>query len=158
MAILDPVPVLSPIGNIGQARIHPDYERWLALAQSIINNQPQQIGSTLTLTAQAASIVSTSIPLPALTNGTYRVGAYLRVTTADGVSSSIQLTLGWTQGSQALTKAFSALTGDTVTTVDSVSLPFIQIDQGSALTYATTYASNTPGKMKYTLILAVEKI
>lgn len=134
-----------------------DYTIWFQ--QSLI--PPVEASSTLltpvSVSAQAASISVTPIPLPALGAGIYRLTTYARITTPDAVSSSLIVTLGWTESTITLTHSFPAMTGNTTTTVDSQTFT-VQIDQATPLTYATTYASNTPGQMKYTLNLLIESL
>lgn len=115
-----------------------------------------QVLKTLPLSGQSAAIGATAIALGSLSAGTYRVSYYARITTPDGVASSLTVTLGWTE-SVALTLSGAAMTGDTVTTVQT-GVATIVIDAASAITYATAYSSNTPAKMKYRLTVLVEKV
>lgn len=157
MAVLDPPPTIAPVtSDRSTSLMSSDWMRWVLALRSIVNVQAQQIGSTVNLTQQSATVAATSIPLPALSNGNYRVSYYLEKTTADGVSSSTQVTIGWTHNSKSLTHQFAALTTDTTTATDAQTLPML-IDQNSAITYAVSYASNTPGKMQYLLTLWVEQ-
>jgi len=107
------------------------------------------------LQTQAGSIPATDLALGALNSGLYFACYYLRVTQAASVSSSIDLTLNWTDRGQALTITIPALTGNTVTTfTDGVHL--LRIDGGTALvTYSTTYASVGGTPMQYSLDLAL---
>ena len=134
-----------------------DYTIWFQ--QSLI--PPIQSSATIlspvSLTAQAASIGVTPIPLPSLASGTYRLTYYLRVTAIDAVSSSVQVTFGWTESTVTLSHNFAAVTGNTINTNDSQTYT-VEIDQATALTYSTTYASNTPGAMKYRLIVVPEAL
>lgn len=157
-AKIDPLPDREPL-TLDRGLIGPAWYRWLFNLRSLFVNGTQQIGSTLVLTGQHAAISTTGIPLPGpLANGEYRVTSYLRVTAADGVSSSVQLTIGWTESGVTLTAlAGAALTGDSITTVQGGTVPLV-IDQNTAITYSTTYASNTPGQMQYKLTLLVESV
>jgi hypothetical protein len=119
-------------------------------------NTPQFYPS-VNLTAQNAAIGTTPIPLPALANGAYRISWYLRKTTADGTSSSVQLTISWTEGAVALSLSGAALATDAVTAVQSNSITIL-IDAATPISYSTTYASNTPGTMKYRLFILVESV
>lgn len=119
-----------------------------------------QILYELALTGQHASIVTTPLTLPAVSAGFYRLSIYQTVTTADGVSSSLTTTIGWTDLSA--TKAFSttgltAATAYTTAANDSV-VRMIHIDNASPITYASLYASNTPGLMTFALGIVVEKL
>lgn len=109
------------------------------------------------LTGQSASIPTTAIPLPSLTAGRYRLTFYARVTTVAGVSSSLIVTFGWTESGVSLIISSPALTGNTVTSV-STGTVMLEIDGGTALTYATTYASNPAATMQYRLSITIEAV
>ena len=120
-----------------------------------VSSAPRSL-SPVRLTNQSASITTTPIPTASLAAGLYRVSYYAAITTADAVSSSLTVTVSWTES--ALTKSLSGapMTGNTTTTVQS-STALIEID-GSPISYSTTYVSNTPGQMKYRLSLVIESI
>lgn len=123
----------------------------------------QQSGQTVfapgdaggTLKGQNASIPATPLPFGNLPAGNYRITWYARVTTVDGVSSSLTVAIGWVEDGTAITLPSSPLNWDTVSPpmVGSMMIPK---DANSPITYATTYASNTPGQMKYKLAFLVE--
>jgi len=119
--------------------------------------QAPQFFPSVALTGQSASISTTPIPLPSLLTGLYRLTYYARITTIDAVSSSLTVTLTWTDGAVSPTLAGAAMTGNTTTTVQSGSA-MIHLDAASPISYATTYASNTPGAMKYALYILVETV
>ena len=121
-----------------------------------IGNAPQ-FYPAVSLTAQNASLGTTPIPLPSLATGLYRLTYYARITTVDAVNSSLTVTLSWTDGAVACSLSGAAMTGNTTATVQS-STAMIQIDAASPISYATTYASNTPGAMKYKLLILVEAV
>lgn len=127
----------------------------LGLAQAIAQAVGQPVNA-VQLTSQNAAIATTSFPLGSFPGGLYRLSWYLRVTTADGVASSVTVTFGWTEGGLALTASGSAVTGDTTSTFQTGSAPLILTDAGSPITYATAYSSNTPNKMNYELMLTIE--
>lgn len=112
---------------------------------------------TLSLTGKTAAISATAIPLGTLAAGRYRVAWYARVTTAAGVSSSLTVTLSWTEGAAALSISGAAMTGNTTTTVQSGVIE-IQVDAASAISYATAYASNPATAMVYQLLLSVTRV
>lgn len=111
---------------------------------------------SLGLTAQNASIATTSL-LTTPASGLYRISYYLRKTVADGVSSSLTFTWGWTQGGTPLTETAAALTTDTASAHQEGSI-LVQADANSDLTYAVLYASNTPGTMEYDGYVVVERM
>ena len=89
--------------------------------------------------------------------GWYRVSYYMRKTAADGVSSSLTMTLGWTDHGTALTQSFAALTLDTTGAFQSGSI-LVYCDAYSGITFAVAYASNTPGLMAYMSNVTVEQL
>lgn len=106
------------------------------------------------LTGQTAGIATTNV-YTTISGASYRFSYALAKTLADGVNSSLQVTLGWTENGVAKTKVFAALTTDTTTAVDGQVWPF-HADANSIVTYAIAYASNTPAKMTYDGHLVLE--
>ncbi len=111
----------------------------------------------VTLTGQTASIAATAIPSDALTAGLYRVSWYARVTTAATTSSSLTVTVGWTEGAVPLTVSGAAMTGNTTTTVQNAT-QVLQVDGSTPVTYATTYASSGATAMVYELTVLLEQL
>lgn len=131
-------------------------QQWfLSLTQAL-----QQATTTLksvSLTAQSASLTTTTVPLGTFAAGLYRVTYYARVTTAAGVASSLDVTVGWTDGAVPCSVTSAAMTGNTTSTVQSGSV-LVHVDANGPITYATTYASNPASAMVYRLDLAVEAV
>lgn len=105
---------------------------------------------------QAAALPTSTLYL-VLVDGTYRVSYYMRKTTADGVSSSLTVTLGWTESGIPQSMPLPALTLDTVAAIQEGSHVLV-VDQETTITMAVAYTSNTPGTMKYRLDAAVEQL
>jgi len=105
--------------------------------------------------AQTAALPTTTL-FTTLQAGLYRVSWYLRVTGPDGVSSAVQVTIGWTE-TLPLTRAGANVTGDTITSLDTGSV-LLQVDAPTNLTIATSYASNTPNQMVYEVFASVEQL
>ena len=125
--------------------------------QNVGQASPQILGTPVRRPNQHAAIVTTPLTLPAISNGLYRLSVYQQVTTVDGVSSSLTTTLGWTNAGVPQTKSLAPMTGDTLTTEDSLTWT-VHADNSSPFTYATAYASNTAGKMGYELNIAIESV
>jgi hypothetical protein len=121
-----------------------------------IDNAPASLNQE-TLTGQSASIATTAVPSDVLTAGLYRVSWYARVTTAATTSSSLTVTIGWTEQSVPLTVSGVAMTGNTTTTVQNAT-QVVQIDGGTSITYATTYASSGATAMVYALTVLLEQL
>lgn len=165
MATPAPVPWNTPIVQLDPQTFKPlpgftmskDFGNWFfaSLVQPIAN--APQFYPTVALTGQSASIGTTPIPLPSLATGLYRLTYYARITTADAVSSSLTVTLTWTDGGVSPSFSGAAMTGNTTTTAQSGSA-MVQIDAASPISYSTTYASNTPAAMQYRLTILVEAV
>jgi len=113
--------------------------------------------NTVSLTGQGASISATAFENAIIPAGIYKASYYARITTAAGVSSSLTLALGWTDGGVAITYTGAAITGNTTATYQQGSV-ILRSDAGSHVTYTTTYASNAAGVMKYSLDLYLQWI
>ncbi len=111
----------------------------------------------MNLTGQGASIGTTPIPLPTLASGAFRLSYYAEVTTAAVTSSSLTVTVTFTHNAQTLTFTGTAMTGNTTTTIQTNTWAFL-LDAASPISYATTYASNGAGEMKYTLYIRLESL
>jgi hypothetical protein len=108
------------------------------------------------LSAQGASIAATPINV-GNSAAFYRVSTYGRVTRPATTSSSFQVVVQWTEGGQAMTKTYTAVTGNTVTSFHAEQLP-IPIDANTSLTYAVTYASVGATTMQYELRVIAERL
>src|SRR5256885_2073520 len=94
--VIPPPPDKSPIANQGSLGISGDYYRWFT--EEIVRRL-QRCAQVLivptALTGQSAAIAFTTvIAAPATT--AYRLSWYASITTADGVSSSLTVTIRWT--------------------------------------------------------------
>lgn len=94
--------------------------------------------------------------LPSAGAGLYRFNPFLQVRTPDGAASSAQITLAWSYLGQSLTKVFSNMNGNTVTTYTS-DAPFVfRVDADSPISYQIAYTSTTPNAMRYSLTASLE--
>ncbi len=105
-------------------------------------------------TGQTAALATTAL-YTTKTAGLYRLSYYMRKTVADGVSSSLTVTWGWTESGTALTEAQPALTTDTTAAEQSGS-KLVYADANTNLTIAVAYASNTPNRMTWRIDNCVE--
>lgn len=133
---LPPIPSQSPITD--RLGIITDFfrYRWQNLIDGFIQSP------TLALVRKIAQpgALATTILWTTTTAGVYRVTVYARVTQAATTSSSLTITIGWVESGVALTKTFAAITGNTVTTIDSQTIE-IEVDKATNLTIAAAYAS-----------------
>lgn len=153
---LQPAPVRNRLVDLRLGNLSAAWGRWFQAVQQAINSQAEGLGS-VALSAQSASIGTTAVPMPALTAGVYRVSVAVRVTTAAGVSSSIQTTIGWTSGTVAQSQSGAVNAGNTTTTQESYER-VIRGDANTTITYSTTYASNPAAAMQYQLDIKVARL
>lgn len=160
--LIQPMPYESPVlASLPNEREHTEqisenWYRWLFILQGRLQAAAYVIGAKA-LTTQNAAISATPFTLPVITGGVYRVSYYVRVTSAAGTSSSVQVTLGWTDGGVSLTKAGTAVTGNTTSSFDQGSV-LVRDDANGPITYATSYASNPANAMQYALDVVVEAV
>jgi hypothetical protein len=162
MANIAAPPIQDSVIELDQKRKEPFYlaKSWILwLQQSLVTRvqASSQWLQTVTKTTQSASIGSTSIPIGDLTAGVYRVSYYARITQAATTSSSLTVTIGWTETAVVLSVSGAAMTGNTTTTVQSGTV-FLRSDKNASLTYATTYASVGATPMQYRLDVTAERI
>lgn len=127
--------------------------RW----QELIDSFTKVPTMTTIDTGVLSALLATTIAQTVIAAGMYRIGIYIQKITADGVSSSLTVTVGWTSRTVALTKVFTALTLDSIVANDSHTWE-MYVDANSDITYAIAYASNTPGNMTYRANGAVERL
>lgn len=131
------------------------WDRWFSWFESWVKTVPRILWS-VALTAQAAAIAATPMPTPLLKRGMYRVTTYLRVTQAAGTSSSLAVTIGWTDD-VACSKSGTAQTGNTDATTEGLTVTFMA-DAGSTITYAVAYASVGAPVAEFALHIRVEEL
>jgi hypothetical protein len=120
-------------------------------------NAASQRMAVVTLAAQSATIGATALLPDTGSAGLFRVSWFLRVTQAATTSSSVAVTIGFTEGSVALTTSGAALTGNTTTTFQQGTL-MLACDANSSITYAASYSSVGATSMQYGLAVIVERV
>lgn len=145
----------GPLVNPDRTMAYPFYV-YFRNGEEQADQGPTRIGTPVSLENQSTSIGTTAITGEAITAGLYRVTYYARITIADGVSSSLTVNISWDDGAATCTHSFTAITGDTTTTTGSES--YMVLIDAPPISYSTTYASNTPGAMKYKLSVVLESI
>jgi hypothetical protein len=132
------------------------WAQWFAKAPDSFGSIPN-ILNTVALSNQNAAISATNFAGFVLPEGTYRASYYARITTVAGVSSSLTVTLAWTDGTVAQSFSGAAITGNTTTSYQSGSVVF-RSDASAVVNYSTAYASNAASVMKYSLDLILERL
>lgn len=142
--------------NFPKLIIGPTWGRWLNELRREVGSAARQQATTV-LTAQAASIASTSLGIGTLSAGLWRVSYYARITQAAGTSSSLTVTLGWIDGGISLTSAGAAITGNTTSTTQSGTIT-VRVDNAGPITFSTTYASVGAPSMSYRISIVAEEL
>lgn len=151
--IRDPIAVEDKDGRLLLPRVWID---WFASLGLQIDRQTTTL-NVVELFNLSGNIPPTPIPLDSLSEGLFRITYYTRINLAAAVSSSLQITLGWTDNAVTCFIAADPLTTNTVGTVQSNTI-MVRNDQASPITYSVTYASDLPGQMLFNLFIMVEQI
>jgi hypothetical protein len=107
---------------------------------------------------QSASIATATLyAVPSDGAGTYRLCFYGRISRAATSSSSLTMTIGWTDGGVAQSQNSTAVTGNT-TTSQTNGCALVYADASTNLTYATTYASSGATTMQYRVRFTAERL
>jgi hypothetical protein len=140
----------------GEGIVRRTWQVWFRNLTNTVNDAPSRI-QTISLVGQSASIGATSIPSSTLTAGLYRVTWYLRISTAAGTSSSVTVTIGWTDDTVTMSLSGAAVTGNTTAT-SQTQTSLLAVDNASPVTYATTYSSSGSPAMQYALDITLEAV
>ena len=175
MAKVAPLPVTSPVitteidptsgGDLQTGLVSSTWFEYFLQMQDRAENSAHAVAKVFdTLTDQSAAIAATSLTISTptglttkLSKGLYRVSTYARITQAASTSSSLTVTLGWTDGTVACTSSGSAVTGNTTATPGSQSV-VIRSDADGSVTYATAYSSSGGTAMQYRLDIVLEQL
>lgn len=112
--------------------------------------------NSVQLTDQSASVSATDFSGGDVAGGLYEVRVYERITQAAGATSTIKVTIGWTEGGVSLTQDVAAAYAGNLTTVPLTGPPLmIRVDAASPITYAVAYGSTGAPIMKYELSLVL---
>tara|TARA_R110000787_G_scaffold39857_1_gene99495 strand:+ start:3017 stop:3499 length:483 start_codon:yes stop_codon:yes gene_type:complete len=128
---------------------------WLLSLADRVNACPQLL-STVAVTGKTAAISATSFDILSVAPGVYRLSMAARITRAASTSSSLTVTFGWTQAVSCTTSSV-AMTGNTTATVGSLTI-LVRVDEGSTITYATSYASSGGTTMQYRIDVMCEQV
>ena len=132
------------------------WQRWFGSLGQGVSDRPERV-SRVDLSAQAASIAGTSLPIGSITHGVYRVSYYARITTAATTSSSLIVEFTWPDSGVTQTFTGAAITGNTTTSYQQAEI-VMDVDAVGPLQYNTTYASVGATPMAYKLVITCEKV
>ena len=128
--------------------------RWQELIDSF--TQVPTKTDTGTVSGLTAALATTTL-LTTTQGGVYEVGYYIRKTVAGGVSSSLTVTIGWTENAIALTRVFTALTLDSTVANQSDTIPIL-VDANADITLAVAYASDVAATMTWRYRAVVKQL
>lgn len=131
--------------------------RWFADIVKVSSQSPNRIVDPIEAETQGASIATSTLAPGQTAAGLYRVTWYFRITTPAGVSSSLQVTIGFTDHGQAMSLSGNVVATNTVTSAQTATVMFYS-DELTPITYSTTYASNPAGAMQYQLYITLEQM
>lgn len=153
---LEPAPVKTEIiRGQGDGRISGPWINWLTLGLVARVQAQAPVAGSLSLTGQAASLGVTPVVVSA--TGLYLVSFYVRVTVADGVSSSINVSIQTTDGGVSVTKTpLAAQTGNTTGSTLSWS-GLLRADAGTPISVSAAYVSGGGGPaMQFSIDVVAE--
>lgn len=158
MPLISNVPFRNALARVTGtiATVTDDWRRWFQEVKDAIDRAAQRAGSAVALTAQVASIAATAMPIAGQPAGLYRVSWLLRVTQAATTSGSAQISLIGTVDSVVTTQQGTAV-ANTLGAVDSGSA-LVEVDAGTDIQYAVTYASVGATPLRYSLDIVVEAL
>jgi hypothetical protein len=107
---------------------------------------------------ESASIGATDITDGTLPAGVYRFSYYASIVVASGGTSSLAVTLDWTDDGNSKAYTGAAITSNVVTASQSGVL-LIRSDGGAPVRYSTTYATGGAAPaMEYDLVVVLEQV
>lgn len=133
-----------------------EYIKWLGELATTVGNAPER-KAKVALTGLVASIGVTPLPIASLSAGVWRVSYRFRITRAGTVSSSLQLTLGWTEGGVPISASGAAVVTNTTSSVQWGTF-LVRVDGNTPISYSTTYASVGATAMQHDLDLVAEAL
>ena len=146
---------LVGLDAFAQGILTQPWQVWLRGVVDALNASPQ-VQKSVTGTPTGGSISTTTLLADTGSAGVFRVSWFLRITQAATTSSSVAVSVGFTDG-VALTISGSAVTGNTTTTIQQQTV-LVRCDANSALTYSTTYSSVGATAMQYAVSMVVERV
>lgn len=151
-------PVQSALIVLGRTTIRMP-KAWLDWFQQVadrVDQSPARL-QVVDRAGLAASVGSTPIHTGAVAAGLYRVATYVRVTSPAGTSSSLQVTIEWTDGGVPQSSPGQLLTGNTTATVESRQL-VVRQDANAPIRYRADYSSTGSPSMVYHLVVVLEQV
>ena len=133
-----------------------EWLRWLNGLAVDVDEKPAR-KAVRNLSAQGASIATTALPIGTIHAGLWRVSYNARISRAAGTSSSLEVTISWTQNTIAMSSTGAAIIGNTTATHQFGTL-ILRVDAATPISYATTYGSVGVPTAQYSLDLCAEQL
>lgn len=149
-------PFMEAMVNPGTGLLTDSWRSYLGRLPATLDSICNRI-SVVALAGQQTSLSPTDFSGAPLLPGLYRVTYQAHVTQNSSGTSSLIVTVGWTDGGNACAFSGNPIVGNTTSTVQSET-SLIRIDKGSAVAYQTTYVSTGGRPMLYSLDLVLEKV
>lgn len=149
-------PYRSPLADRQTGMVEIAWATWFDNLRLRLEKAASSLKS-VSVSTQGAAILDTPIPLASLPAGLFRISYYIRVTRAATVSSSVQVTISWTDRLVACSVSGTALTGNTTATLESQTV-MVRVDQATPVSYAVAYASAGATSAQYSLDLVIEQV
>lgn len=119
----------------------------------------QTVANPATSSVQSASLSATTIyTIPSGQGGKYLVMWGMQRTVVDGVASSLQATITWTQNGITKSHVGRLMNTDSLAADPTDSPIMIDADASSNIQIAIAYTSTTPGTMQYTYDAAASRL
>ncbi|HEX6038917.1 hypothetical protein [Longimicrobium sp.] len=109
-------------------------------------------------TGLTSSLAAEDLASGGVSQGVYMIAYEARITTAAGVSSSLQLSFSWTRNGQTITQATTAYTGNSTGTLAATGslMPFV--DDSTPVTVATTLSTSGSPAAVYEMAVALIRV
>jgi len=153
---LSEIPFRVPLIDAEPGLLSRFWARYFQSVIDVVNVSARRL-ALVSKTEQVASLSATALATGTLDPGVYRVSYAARITRAAGTSSSLTVSIGWTDGSVSQTESGTAMTGNTTATQQNGSL-LVHVDKSTNLTYTTTYATSGAPTMQYSVYVLAEQI
>jgi hypothetical protein len=142
------------------SKLTRQWEAWFGLLVAAFAGLSRKMGS-VAVTGHAAAIGATAVPTVPYVSGLYVVRYYIRVSRAATTSSSLQVTIVWTDGTVAAPVAMqetgAALVGNTTATHESGTM-LIRCVANTDITYAVAYASVGATSCQFNFDIFVDEV
>ena len=150
--------VANPLSaRLPKLKLSPAFTRWLS-------GLTQQVDAKTAVISKAVepdlsdAVAVTPLQIADVTAGIWRVSTRVRVITPGSVSSSIQVTVTWSESGVTQAESGAALNGNLTTTREGKTF-VIRPDASTPISYSTAYADGGGAqRMHYSLDVVAERL